>query len=139
MQKLKDLYCRYEEIINYLIVGVLTTIVSLLVYYGLTLTIMDANNPLELQITNILSWVIAVNFAYVTNRKYVFKKKNGSFKELIKFYLSRLATLFIDMLIMYIFVSVLKYNDQIMKLISQVVITVTNYILSKFIVFKKGK
>ena len=72
----KNLYKKYEELINYLIVGVLTTVVSLFIYYGSVLTFLNPNHALELQIANILSWIGAVAFAYVTNRTFVFKSKN---------------------------------------------------------------
>ena len=134
------IYKKYEELINYLIIGILTTIVSLATYYLLTLTILDANNKVYLQIANIISWIACVTFAYFTNRKYVFKVKNKSnIKEVINFYLSRISTLLIDMIIMYIFVSILKYDNRIVKLIAQVVIIILNYTLSKFIVFKSSK
>ncbi|MBQ2873648.1 MAG: GtrA family protein, partial [Bacilli bacterium] len=71
-----NLYKKYKEIINYLIFGVLTTVVSLATYYLLVFTILDPNNPLELQIANIISWITCVTFAYITNRKYVFNSKN---------------------------------------------------------------
>ena len=136
MKKIINLYKKYEEIINYLIVGGLTTVVSLGVYYGLTFTIMDANNPFQLQLTNVISWVFAVVFAYFTNRKFVFKKKNKSnIKEAGSFFASRLTTLVIDMGLMYIFVTLLHFNDKIIKLIVQLIIIVLNYIFSKFIVF----
>lgn len=138
MKKLKELIKKYEEIIRYLIIGVLTTVVSLATYYILVYTIFNPDIGLELQITNIISWIVSVTFAYFTNRTYVFKlKEKKSLKEAIKFYVSRVSTLLIDMLLMYIFVSLLKYNDKIIKLIVQIIITILNYILSKFIVFKK--
>lgn len=134
------IYKKYEELINYLIIGILTTIVSLATYYLLTLTILDANNKVYLQIANIISWLASVSFAYFTNRKYVFKVKNKSnIKECLNFYISRISTLLIDMIIMYIFVSKLKFDNKIVKLIAQVVIIILNYILSKFIVFKSSK
>ena len=134
------IYKKYEELINYLIIGILTTIVSLATYYLLTLTILDANNKVYLQIANIISWLASVTFAYFTNRKYVFKVKNKSnIKECLNFYISRISTLIIDMIIMYIFVSILKFDNKIVKLIAQVVIIILNYILSKFIVFKSSK
>lgn len=134
------IYKKYEELINYLIIGILTTVVSLATYYLLTLTILDANNKVYLQIANIISWLASVTFAYFTNRKYVFKVKNKSnIKECLNFYISRISTLLIDMIIMYIFVSILKFDNKIVKLIAQVVIIILNYILSKFIVFKSSK
>ena len=134
------IYKKYEELINYLIIGILTTIVSLVTYYLLTLTILDANNKVYLQIANIISWLASVTFAYFTNRKFVFKVRNKSnIKECLNFYISRISTLLIDMIIMYIFVSILKFDNKIVKLIAQVVIIILNYILSKFIVFKSSK
>ena len=82
MKKIKQIYFKYEEIINYLIVGVLTTIVSLATYYLLVLTILNPNNAFELQIANIVSWLVAVTFAYYTNRKYVFKSNDPNIKNI---------------------------------------------------------
>mgnify|MGYP004482918435 FL=1 len=140
MKKIKELYLKYKELINYLIFGVLTTVVSLGTYYLLVFTILDANNPIELQIANIISWITCVTFAYITNKKYVFAPTNKSLiREMIEFYASRIASLFIDMGFMFLFVSVLKFNDTVIKMIGQVVIITINYILSKLIVFKKEK
>ena len=137
---MKELYLKYKEIINYLIFGVLATVVSLAVYYGLTLTILYPNKAIELQIANILSWVSACTFAYFTNRKWVFEnKEKASLAEAGKFYLARVSTLLIDMGLMFIFVTKLGVNDKIMKLIVQVIVIVLNYIFSKFIVFKEKK
>lgn len=137
---MRDLIKKYEEIIRYLIIGVLTTLVSLLVYYILIYTTFDPNKAIELQITNIISWIAAVTFAYFTNRKYVFmKEKEATLKEALSFYMSRVSTLLIDMILMYLFVTVLHYNDKIIKLIVQVVVIVLNYVFSKFIVFKKDE
>lgn len=134
---IKKIYLKYKEIINYLIFGVLTTVVSLLTYYLLVYTILNPNNPIELQIANIISWITCVTFAYITNRKYVFNSKDKNIiKEIIKFYSSRLSTLFIDMLIMFIFVTKLNLNDKIIKIIVQIIIIVLNYTLSKLLVFK---
>lgn len=134
-----DIYKKYREIINYLIFGFLTTLVSLITYYLLTITILDVEVGFELQIANVLSWCIGVLFAYFTNRKYVFSSRNESkYKEFIKFLTSRISTLVLDMSIMFIFVSYLKYNDQIIKLVSQIVVIICNYLLSKIIVFKKA-
>lgn len=138
MKSIKELFYKYEEIISYLIVGGLTTMVSLITYYLLVYTILDPNIGIELQIANIVSWIFSVTFAYFTNRKYVFKSKNKiSFKEGISFYISRIGTLFLDMLMMCVFVTVLGFNDKIIKFVVQIIVIILNYILSKFIVFKK--
>ena len=136
MNKIKELLIKYEEVIRYLIIGVLTTIVSLATYYILTFTVLDPKVSIQLQITNVISWIVSVTFAYFTNRKYVFKlKEKKNIKEASKFYLSRLSTLLLDMLLMQIFVIRLKFNDKIIKLIVQFVVIVLNYVLSKFLVF----
>lgn len=137
MNKIKELLIKYEEVIRYLIIGILTTIVSLATYYILTFTVLDPKVSIQLQITNVISWIVSVTFAYFTNRKYVFKlKEKKNIKEASKFYLSRLSTLLLDMLLMQIFVIRLKFNDKIIKLIVQFVVIVLNYVLSKFLVFK---
>ena len=142
MQKIKELYFKYKEIINYLIFGVLTTIVSLAAKYLLLFTILDASNAFELQIAVIISWILACTFAYITNRAFVFESKSKKIvKEMSKFFISRFATLGLEMLIMFIFVTLLKFNSDtwvvIWTLVAQVVVIVANYILSKLIVFKK--
>lgn len=127
---------RYRELISYLIVGGLTTVVSLGTYYGCTLTVLDAAVPLQLQAANVLSWIAAVTFAYFTNRKYVFESRNQHMlKEAGAFYASRLSTLLMDMVLMFLMVTILGWDDKIAKLIVQVVVTVANYVISKFFVF----
>lgn len=138
LNKCLKLYKKYEEIINYLIVGGLTTIVSLGSYYLCIYTFLDPDVWYQLQAANIISWICAVTFAYLANRIFVFKSKNQKkFKEAVSFYGSRIATLLMDMGIMFVFVTLLNFNDKIMKLVVQVVVTVANYILSKLFVFKK--
>jgi len=137
MKKIINLYKKYEEIINYIIVGGLTTVVSLGSYYICVLLFLDPKNGLELQIANIISWIAAVTFAYFSNRKFVFKSKNENIlKEASKFYLSRVSTLIIDMLFMMIFVTLFTMNDKVAKLLVQFIILVLNYIFSKLFVFK---
>ena len=132
------LFNKYREIILYLIFGVLTTLVSLVTYYILVKTFLNPKNGFELQMANIISWCISVMFAYFTNRKYVFESHNDNkIKELFKFVSSRLITLFMDMTIMFIGVTVINFDDKIVKIISQVVIIIANYLFSKLIVFNK--
>lgn len=134
----KSLFNKYREVIMYLIFGVLTTVISLLVYYLLTYKLLDPNEVVELQIANVLSWVAGVTFAYVTNRKFVFESKSDNkLKEVSNFVLARVTTLVLDMAIMFIFVTWLGGNDKIFKLVSQVAVIVLNYVFSKLFVFKK--
>ena len=140
MQKIKELYFKYEEIINYLIVGALTTLITLVTYFLFTNTFLSGKSDLDIQIANVLSWICAVIFAYFTNRKYVFKSKvkgQKQVKEIINFFGSRVASLLIDMSLMFILFSIMHINDAICKLITQVVVIVMNYVLAKIIVFKK--
>ena len=136
-----ELYKKYEEIIKYLALGIITTFVSLLIKYLLLFTILDVTNPLELQISVIVSWIVAVSFAYVTNRIIVFKSENKEIlKEIIYFVESRILTLLLEMLITWFFIAFLKMNSKLWVIIwtifAQVAVIVTNYILSK-IIFKK--
>lgn len=136
---MKKLYYKYKEIINYLIFGFLTTLISLISYYLLTLTIFNPNVSIQLQVTNIISWCVGVLFAYFTNRTFVFNSKNqNKLKEFITFTGARVSTLILDMVIMFVFVTILKSNDKIFKLISQILVILGNYVLSKLIVFKKN-
>ena len=144
MQKIIELYKKYEEIVNYLIFGVLTTVVSLAIKYLLLFTILDAKNSIQLQIAVIVSWITACTFAYVTNRIWVFKSKSKNIlKEAISFFAARLATLGLEMLIMFVFVTVLGLISNlwviVWTLVSQVLIIIGNYVLSKLLVFKKEK
>lgn len=137
---LKTKYAEYAEIIRYLVIGVLTTLVSLGTYYALTLTILDPEDVFQLQVANVISWVVSVLFAYFTNRSFVFKVKDTRIlSEFFKFVLSRVFTLLVDMAIMFIFVSLLHLDDKIIKLVDQVIVIVLNYVLSKFLVFIKPK
>ncbi len=138
--RLFEIYKKHQEGINYLIFGFLATVLTLAVYYISTLTFLDASIPLQLQIANVVSWIAGFLFAYFTNRLFVFKSENKQVgQEFLKFFASRLFTLFLDMIIMYVFVSMLKFDNRIIKLFSQLVVIVSNYILSKLIVFKKDK
>ena len=139
MKKIIELYKKYQEIINYLIVGVLTTVVSLVTYYICVLTIFNPEDALELQLANIISWICAVLFAYITNKIFVFKSKNRNIiKEISSFVGARVLTLILDMLIMFIMVTTLGINDKVSKLVVQVVVTILNYVFIKIFVFKKA-
>ena len=142
IKKIKELYIKYKEIINYLIFGILTTLVNLITKYILLFTILDPTNGFQLQIAIIISWVVAVIFAYFTNRKFVFESKNqNKLKEFISFVVARIATLLLEMFIMWFFVTLLKLNSNlyvvIFTLVAQVAVVIGNYIFSKLFVFKK--
>ena len=132
------MYSRHREIINYLIVGGLTTLVSLGTYYACVLTFLDPRNAIQLQAANIISWIAAVVFAYFTNRRFVFDSHDPNMiREGAAFFASRIGTLLMDMGTMFLLVTVIGMNDKIAKLIVQVIVTVGNYVFSKYLVFRK--
>lgn len=144
INKIKEIYNNHKEIINYLIIGVMTTIVSLGVKYGLLFTVLNANNGVHLQIAIVVSWIAAVLFAYITNRKFVFcSKEKNILKEMTKFFSARLVTLAMESVILWFFITFLEMNSNmwvvIWTLVSQVLILVGNYLLSKLFVFNANK
>ena len=142
MKKIISIYKKYEEIINYIIVGGLTTLVSLASKWILLFTVLDAASALELQIAVIISWICAVSFAYITNRIFVFKSNNKNIlKEITSFFGARTLTLLLEMVIMWFFVTLLRMNSDtwvlIWTILLQFIILVLNYVFSKIFVFKK--
>ncbi len=127
------IYNRNKEIWNYLIVGVFTTVVSIGSY-----ALFSKGLNINYILSNILSWIAAVIFAYVTNRSFVFKSKNKDIiKEAFMFISSRLLTLIMDTLLMILFVELIKIDDLISKIVVQIFVVVANYVISKLFVFKK--
>ncbi len=133
MKKIVDLFKKYSEIIRYLIFGVLTTIVSIGVY-ALFTKVFNVNY----MVSNIISWIISVLFAYITNRMFVFKSKsNNIVLEIYQFYKYRIYSFLIELFLMYLFVELINIDDMISKVIVQIVVIILNYIFSKLFVFKK--
>lgn len=125
-----------KELILYLVFGACTTLVSIFSYY-LFYSLLNCSNVLA----NILSWIFAVTFAFVTNRKYVFNSStNGKavVKEVISFIFSRIGTGVLELVLMYIFVDLLLYHAMWMKCGVTVLVIILNYILSKILVFVKN-
>lgn len=138
MDKLKELYQKYEEIIIYLIVGVMTTVVSWAAAWVATL-FLDSSNDFQNFIINTFSWVVGVLFAYPLNRKWVFKSTNPRvLQEFLGFAGSRVSTLIMDVVIMWLTVNIIGMNYWIAKIfISAVIVTIANYVFSKLLIFKK--
>lgn len=138
MNKLIELYKKHKEVINYLIVGGLTTLVSMIIFYGSTWTFLDGNDAVELQVANVISWTGAVIFSYFANRIFVFESKEKNIlKEFFAFVSSRVVTLLLDMGTMFVLSTLLHINYNISKLVAMVLVTVGNYVIGKYIVFKK--
>lgn len=138
IEKLKELWVKYEEIIAYLIVGVLTTIVSWAACFVAEL-FLDASVGWQNGIINTIGWVAGVCFGYVTNRKFVFKSTNPDIlKEFTQFAGARVSTWILDIVIMYVTVNMIHMNYWIAKIfISSVLVMIANYVFSKLFVFKK--
>ena len=130
---MKNIIQKNKEIIMYLVFGVLTTVVNIVVYY-----IFSNLLHMNYLFSNAMAWFLSVLFAYVTNRKYVFDSKNNQIiKEAISFFGSRLATGIMDMMLMWFLVNFNIVNDVVDKVVVIVIVVILNYILSKLVVFKK--
>ena len=125
-----------KETISYVIFGVLTTIINLTLYYFFSKII-----NINYLISNIISWIISVIFSYITNKLYVFNSKDKRMdvivKEFIKFINCRLTSGFIEVLLLFLLVDIIKLNDIISKLAIGVIVVVLNFIFSKIFVFQK--
>lgn len=137
-EKVKELCKKYEEIIIYLIVGVMTTIVSWAAAF-LGKLVLDMDVSWQNTLNNMISWAAGVLFAYPLNRKWVFKSKNPKIlNEFLGFASSRVSTLLMDIVIMWLTVNVIHMNYWIAKIfISSVIVTIANYVFSKLLIFKK--
>lgn len=140
IEKIKELCRKYEEIIAYLIVGVLTTIVSWAakflanaIFFGNTMYPTSAQNF----ILSTINWTAGVIFAYFTNRKFVFKSHDSMLKEAPKFVLSRVSTWILDIVVMQVLGNVLGINLMIATFTSAVLVMIGNYVFSKLFVFNK--
>lgn len=124
-----------REVFFYLVFGVLTTLVNIVSFAMLT-RLLSAGTVLS----NVIAWFLSVLFAYVTNRRWVFQSKDGNvFREAAAFFSGRIGTGVLDTVVMFITVDLLGWNDMVMKVISNVIVVILNYIISKFFVFKGGK
>lgn len=133
-----DLCKKYKGVLLYLVFGVLTTLVNWVCYVVFT----DVFHVSYLWST-VLSQLLAILFAYVTNRRWVFESKVTGFRnvviEMAKFFGCRGVSFFLDIGLMYVGVDLLCFNDKIMKLVSNFVIVLVNYLASKLFVFRKSK
>ena len=133
---LKRLIVKYWDILSYLFFGVLTTVVNYLVYIPCLYLL-----GIPAAASNAVAWVVAVAFAFVTNKPFVFHSNDWSAKvvwpELGKFVGSRLASGGIETAIIFVTVDLLAWNGVIMKLFVSVLVIVLNYIGSKLLVFRK--
>ena len=134
MNQMKELFLRYKSVFSYLFFGALTTVVNILTYCLFYQVIAIGNI-----MSTIIAWLVAVAFAFVTNKLFVFERKTwdkGALKEAWQFLVCRVGTGVIEVGIMYIFVDLLAFNGMIMKLITNIIVVIVNYIASKLVIFK---
>lgn len=136
MNKLINLYKRYKEIILYLVFGVSSTILNIIAFW-----LCNDILKIDYKISNIVAWILAVIFAFITNKLIVFesknKTKNETTREVIAFFVARVFSLGVDMAMMIFMIDYLKINSLVSKFIANVVVVIINYIFSKFFIFKK--
>ena len=154
MSKIKDLYQKHKEVIVYVIFGALTTFVNLAAFYILEL--LFGNNTTSYLYNNAVAWIIAVIFAYVTNKLFVFNSRSWKMsvisKEILEFLGARIFSFAIEEAGLWLFVDCLAFNKisfsllgfnitggLIAKIILAVIVVIMNYFFSKFIIFKSKK
>lgn len=132
-----ELLKKYRGIIAYIVFGILTTVINVIVYY-ICYEIFGIINI----ISTIIAWFAAIVFAFVTNKKYVFDSKSWDkeivLNEGIKFLSCRVGTGIIEVIMMICFVDILQVNGTLMKAITNVIVIIINYIFSRCVIFKKG-
>lgn len=134
---MRALFEKYRELILYVFFGGLTTLVDWASYWLMTDLL-----RVDYMAAAFLSQVIAILFAYVTNRRFVFESRARGVRavavELVKFFGARGVSLLLNMLVMYVGVDLLHFNDKVIKVIASVLVVIANYIFSKLFVFRNG-
>lgn len=130
-----EIWQKYKMLIKYVFFGVLTTLINIAVY-AFCYNMLGFINA----ISNIIAWILAVLFAFFTNKMYVFESRaidiHTYFYEFVKFTGARVVTGILDLLIMLIGVDWMHGSALVFKLVSNIIVIILNYILSKFVVFK---
>lgn len=135
--RFEGIYTKYKSVLLYVFFGGLTTVISI----G-SFAVCNTSLKINELIANVISWVCAVAFAYVTNRIWVFQsaaKGKEILTEVVSFFSGRLITLCIEEAMLLVFVTILRFNSLIIKVSAQFVVLVLNYFISKLIVFRKNK
>lgn len=139
MDRMQALWKKYREVFLYLVFGVLTTAVNYLVYLFCRTLLPDG--AYRIAAANLAAWVLSVLFAYYTNRRFVFQSRTGAAaaaRELVSFVLARVFSLALDLAFVYAVVYLLGWDDRLAKLVSNVIVIIVNYVLSKLVIFRKS-
>ena len=138
MKKIRTLIMQHWDVVSYLLFGGLTTLVNFLVYFPLY-------NWAQIPgvFCNVIAWVVAVVFAFLTNKPFVFQSHDWSRKtvvpELIKFLSCRIGSGLVETAAIWLFVDMLSWNGNWVKVVVSVLVVILNYISSKWLVFAKGE
>lgn len=133
---IKELNEKYKDVILYLIFGIGTTIVNVLVFWMFAY-LTDTGT----MASTVIAWIAAVIFAYLTNRKWVFRSEvreiGGVIREIVAFFSCRFMTGIVDILIMWIFAEMAGLSSVIVKAASNILVIILNYIASKLVIFRR--
>lgn len=133
---LKIIFEKYKDVIPYLFFGICTTVVNVASYW-----ICAHLLNLGIMTSTITAWILAVLFAYFTNRKWVFHSEAQGIKrvlkEVVSFFSCRLLTGVVDWSCMFVLVDLLLWNDVFVKVAANILVIILNYVASKMIIFKK--
>ncbi len=152
MKIIKNLFLKYKELIVYVIFGALTTAVNLASFY--ILEAVFGNNGNSYLINNAIAWLVAVIFAYITNKLFVFESRSWEpkiiGKEITEFFGARIFSFLIEEAGLWLFVDILEFGKisynllgftitggLIAKIILSIIVVILNYFFSKFVIFKK--
>lgn len=120
-----------KEVFYYLVFGALTTLINIACFWFTGLFIKN------ILVCNTIAWIISVLFAFFTNRKYVFKSSGKIVHEMPKFFAGRIFSLLVDNASIYLMVNILNIDKMISKIVANIIVVIINYIISKFLIFKK--
>ena len=133
---IEELWTKYKSLIIYAFVGGLTTVVNIVTYYVCFNLLGIANDP-----STAIAWLLSVLFAFLPNKLWVFESKSFDkqtvIQEFTSFFSCRLATGILDFVIMHLAVTVAHFNPTLWKLISNILVIIINYVVSKLLIFKK--
>ncbi len=148
LKKFEPLYKKNKQILLYIFFGGLTTVISFGSFFILSafidipsIELFGKSIDMSLTVVNVISWICAVTFSYITSRIWVFEShsegKKAIFKEAMSFCGGRVFTLVIETIMLNVGVNTFSINKNLMKILATIVVLILNYIISKMLVFKK--
>ena len=138
LKKFVEWYLKRQEAMRYLVFGALSTVVNILAFF-LCKNVCNFSTV----VSNSIAWILAVLFAYITNKMCVFNSettgKKDLLREILSFFGARIFTLVFETGFLILFIDKLHFNDIIMKIISNILVIIINFFFSKIFIFKKSK